>query len=106
MIFQGEEISMTLRGYSYGYDYYAPENGVCFHMLYAVKENLLKRKRYRSFGKIGASLQGMKRLNSLIGLIQYPADQWPPQDDKSKYGLGQIRDTANFFQSLWHSHGE
>jgi hypothetical protein len=32
MIFQGEEISMTLRGYSYGYDYYAPERGVCYHM--------------------------------------------------------------------------
>jgi hypothetical protein len=92
-----------LRGYSYGYDYYAPENGVCFHM-YAVKENLVARKKVPLFWENsdiyrGASLQGMKRLNSLIGLIQYPADQWP-QDDKGKYGLGQIRDTAKFFKTF------
>jgi hypothetical protein len=48
MIFQGEEISMTLRGFSYGYDYYAPENGVCFHM-YAVKENMERRQKVPLF---------------------------------------------------------
>jgi [Skp1-protein]-hydroxyproline N-acetylglucosaminyltransferase len=103
MIFQGEEISMTLRGYSYGYDYYAPENGVCFHM-YAVKENMEKRLKVPLFWENtdtyrGAGLQGMKRLNSLIGLIHYPTNQWP-QEDKELYGLGQIRDTAKFFHTF------
>jgi [Skp1-protein]-hydroxyproline N-acetylglucosaminyltransferase len=103
MIFQGEEISMTLRGYSYGYDYYAPENGVCFHM-YAVKANLERRQKVPLFWENvetyrGAGLQGMKRLNSLIGLIDYPVEQWP-QEDKELYGLGQLRDTAKFFKTF------
>jgi [Skp1-protein]-hydroxyproline N-acetylglucosaminyltransferase len=103
MIFQGEEISMTLRGYSYGYDYYAPEYGVCFHM-YAVKENRARREKIPLFWENvetyrGAALQGMKRLNSIIGLIDYPVDQWP-QEDKELYGLGQIRDTAKFFKTF------
>lgn len=43
MVFQGEEISMGLRGFTYGYDYYAAERSVCFHM-YAIKENEARRK--------------------------------------------------------------
>jgi hypothetical protein len=31
MIFQGEEISMGIRGFTVGYDYYAPDRSVCFH---------------------------------------------------------------------------
>jgi [Skp1-protein]-hydroxyproline N-acetylglucosaminyltransferase len=103
MIFQGEEISMTLRGYSYGYDYYAPENGVCFHM-YAVKENEERRNKVPLFWENvetyrGAGIPAMKRLNSVIGLIDYPASQWP-QEDKELYGLGLIRDTAKFFKTF------
>lgn len=103
MIFQGEEISMTLRGYSYGYDYYAPENGVCYHM-YAVKENKERREKVPLFWENvdiyrGAGIQGMKRLNSIIGLIDYPEDLWP-QQDKELYGLGGIRETAKFFKTF------
>jgi [Skp1-protein]-hydroxyproline N-acetylglucosaminyltransferase len=36
MVFQGEEISIGLRGFTYGYDYYAAERSTCFHM-YAIK---------------------------------------------------------------------
>ena len=31
MIFQGEEMSIGLRGFTIGYDYFAPEKSVCFH---------------------------------------------------------------------------
>jgi hypothetical protein len=31
MIFQGEEMSITLRGFTVGYDFFAPERSVCFH---------------------------------------------------------------------------
>jgi len=31
MIFQGEEISMSLRAFSYGYDFYTPAKNICFH---------------------------------------------------------------------------
>jgi hypothetical protein len=31
MIFQGEEMSIGIRGFTVGYDFYAPERSVCFH---------------------------------------------------------------------------
>lgn len=31
MIFQGEEMSIGIRGFTIGYDYYAPQRSVCFH---------------------------------------------------------------------------
>ena len=43
MIFQGEEISIGVRGFTHGYDFYAPEKSVNFHV-YAQGENKVKRK--------------------------------------------------------------
>ena len=31
MIFQGEEMSVAIRGFTIGYDFFAPERSVCFH---------------------------------------------------------------------------
>eukprot|EP00957_Ditylum_brightwellii_P086696 6596975-Ditylum_brightwellii.AAC.1 len=44
MIFQGEEINMGLRGFTYGYDYYASAYSVCFH-IYAIGENAKRRNK-------------------------------------------------------------
>jgi hypothetical protein len=38
MVFQGEEIAIGIRGFTYGYDFYAPEKSVVFHE-YAVKSS-------------------------------------------------------------------
>ena len=70
MVFQGEEISIGLRGFTYGYDYYAAERSVCFHM-YAIKENEAKRKKVPLFWEnsqvySGTGVRAMKRLNSII----------------------------------------
>lgn len=48
MIFQGEEINIGLRAFTYGYDFYAPEFSVCFHM-YASGKNAKKRNRIKMF---------------------------------------------------------
>lgn len=36
MVFQGEEIGIGIRGFTHGYDFYAPRDSVVFHE-YAVK---------------------------------------------------------------------
>jgi hypothetical protein len=100
MVFQGEEISMGLRGFTYGYDYYAAERGVCFHM-YGIKENKEKRKKVKLFWENspiyrGADVQAMKRLNGIIGITTDPYDH----TDEKKYGLGQIRKTSKFFETF------
>lgn len=100
MVFQGEEISMGLRGFSYGYDYYAAERSVCFHM-YAIKENKEKRKQVHLFWENdgaygGAEMRSMKRLN---GIIHITKDAYDTVDEK-KYGLGKIRETQKFFDTF------
>lgn len=100
MVFQGEEISIGLRGFTYGYDYYAAERSVCFHM-YAIKENEEKRKKVPLFWEHSALYAGvggraMKRLNAIIGMADFPASEWH-QADLHKYGLGNVRQKEKFF---------
>jgi [Skp1-protein]-hydroxyproline N-acetylglucosaminyltransferase len=101
MVFQGEEISIGLRGFTYGYDYYAAERSTCFHM-YAIKENEAKRKKVPLFWEhsdiyAGSGLRAMKRLNTIIKMGNYPPTEWV-QDDIHKYGLGKIRNVEKFFK--------
>jgi len=102
MIFQGEEISMGLRGFSYGYDYYAAERSVCFHM-YAIRENKEKRQKVKLFWENqrlyrGAELQAMKRLNGIIGMAT--SNDTYDHTDEYKYGLGKVRTTSKFFKTF------
>jgi [Skp1-protein]-hydroxyproline N-acetylglucosaminyltransferase len=102
MVFQGEEISMGLRGFTYGYDYYAAERSVCFHM-YAIKENKKKRQSIKLFWEnsrlyTGAEQEAMKRLNGIIAMGD-PTDTFDHTDEK-KYGLGKIRTTKKFFDTF------
>lgn len=103
MVFQGEEISLGLRGFTYGYDYYTPEHGVSFHM-YASRDSSGKRKKvplfwenantYRNVG-----IKAMKRLNMIIGMANHPDEEWQ-HDEIQKYGLGKVRDKAKFFKTF------
>jgi [Skp1-protein]-hydroxyproline N-acetylglucosaminyltransferase len=101
MVFQGEEISIGLRGFTYGYDYYAAERSVCFHM-YAIKENEARRKKIPLFWENsniyeGVGKNAMKRLNNIIGMADFPSVEWE-QKDIQKYGLGKVRKTEKFFE--------
>ena len=103
MVFQGEEISIGLRAFTHGYDFYAAERGVCFHM-YAINENAERRKKIPLFWENGklyqqAAKPAMKRLNALIGMADWPPSEWP-QDDKELYGLGQVRQKEKFFKTF------
>jgi len=100
MVFQGEEISMGLRGFTYGYDYYAPERGVSFHR-YQSRDKEGKRKTvphfwenakvYRDVGR-----KAMMRLNAIIGMAHPSPHSW--QHDEAKYyGLGRVRIPHEFF---------
>mmetsp|Transcript_473 Transcript_473/g.991 ORF Transcript_473/g.991 Transcript_473/m.991 type:complete len:626 (+) Transcript_473:213-2090(+) len=100
MVFQGEEIFMGLRGFTYGYDFYTAETSVAFHM-YAIKENKTKRKKVKLFWENsnlypGAAVQGMKRLNGIIGTGD-PGDVFYAAQQK-EYGLGKVRPKETFYR--------
>lgn len=100
MVFQGEEIFIGLRGWTYGYDYYTAETSVAFHM-YAINGNKDKRKKVKLFWENrnlypGAAVQGMKRLNGIIGTgdlddVFYNAEE-------REYGLGKVRPKEQFYK--------
>jgi len=105
MIFQGEEISIGLRAFTYGYDFYAPQVGVVYH-IYAAKDSTGKRNHVPMFWEnsgiySGAGLAAMKRLNTIIGLNkkEYPLDEWP-HEEQEKYGRGTVRTTEKFYKTF------
>jgi len=103
MVFQGEEISIGMRAFTHGYDFYAAERGVCFHM-YAIKENKERRKNIPKFWENGqmyshAGEPSMKRLNTLIKMKDWPEDEWP-QNEKEYYTLGKVRQPDKFFKTF------
>jgi hypothetical protein len=100
MVFQGEEISMTLRGFTFGYDYYAPSRNTAFH-IYAIRENLESRSKVNKFTENevifpGAKANGYARLNGMVGATREQGIYF--RTDENKYGFGRVRQQEDFFR--------
>ena len=96
-IFQGEEISIGLRGFSYGYDYYSAERSVCYHY-YGRQGVPMFWENSRDYGRAGR--YGMNRLNAIIGMTPPGQDEAKSQwlrTDRVKYGMGRVRTARRFF---------
>ena len=112
MVFQGEEISMAVRGFTFGYDYYAPSRHVAFH-IYAIRDNADKRKNVRTFTENellfpGAKPKAYVRLNSIIGMNGGSHNRDGSEDASGskffdeladEYGLGNVRSPHKFYQT-------
>jgi [Skp1-protein]-hydroxyproline N-acetylglucosaminyltransferase len=102
MLFQGEESSIVIRGFTYGYDFYAPERSVAFH-IYAIKENISRRNRPKFWENetlySGALEKSTARLNGITGLSGSAKKEYYRVDEK-KYGLGKVRDKETYFQTF------
>ena len=82
MIFQGEEINIGLRGFTYGYDYYAPERSVLFHYY----SHGGKDKKVKTFWEHSSDYSGLEQASMarLLGI----SDLLPTQkslDEHKKY---------------------
>jgi [Skp1-protein]-hydroxyproline N-acetylglucosaminyltransferase len=104
MIFQGEEMSIGIRGYTIGYDYYAPERSVCFHH-YSVGENAKKRSKVHHFWENDNKYSGTgrKAMMRLLGIVhmnpEEPIDKWD-HTDEDIYGIGKVRTPENFYDTF------
>lgn len=63
MVFQGEEIGIGIRGFTYGYDFYAPRDSVVFHE-YAVKSQ--RRKKVHMYWEVSMIDFMFSRFNNAI----------------------------------------
>ena len=100
MVFQGEEISIGVRGFSYGYDFYAPRDSVVFHE-YAERSS--RRKKIPMFWENqaqhrGAGYKALKRSMSIIGMApDIDPSEWD-HTEEHKYGIGNVRDVKLFYR--------
>lgn len=104
MIFQGEEMSIGIRGFSVGYDMYAPERSVCFHH-YAVGENAKKRNKVPHFWENARDYKGVGRnaMQRLLGIVhmnpEIDRDSWD-HSEEDMYGLGGVRTPEKFYETF------
>ena len=100
MVFQGEEIAIGIRGFTHGYDFYAPKTSVVFHE-YAEKSD--RRKKIHMFWEHSEAHKGegqksLKRSMSVVRMsLDIPDDQYD-HSDISKYGLGTVRDVELYYK--------
>lgn len=103
MVFQGEEIAMAVRAWTFGYDFYALERNVCFH-IYVEGANKEKREKVPLFWENkglyhGSMEKALLRLLGIIGMNKSTVKllSWDHTHDK-RYGMGQVRTNSKFFE--------
>jgi len=97
LIFQGEEMSIGVRGFTIGYDFYAPEKGVCFHH-YERKGVPKFFAHNRVFA--GAGIQSMSRMLAIVHMNPgLDPSKWDHTDEE-KYGIGgvEFRSPEHFYE--------
>eukprot|EP01035_Chromulina_nebulosa_P021022 gene21022-27245_t len=100
MVFQGEEIAIGIRGFTHGYDFYAPRESVAFHE-YA--DGSSRRKKIHMFweNSRGHQGEGQKSLRRATGIIGMAPDVDPKTWDhteEDRYGLGTVRPLELFYK--------
>ena len=89
----GEEIAIGIRGFTYGYDFYAPKDSVVFHE-YAEKSN--RRKKIHMFWENsekhkGEGQKSLKRSMAIIGMAPDLDPSTWDHAEMNRYGLGRGR---------------
>ena len=100
-LFSEEEISIALRGFSIGYDFYSPARNVCFHT-FANGENKKDREKVPLFWenekRYGEDADHFRsRVKAMIGLSPEKNVHAWNHVGKELYGLGGARQVTKFF---------
>jgi hypothetical protein len=100
MVFQGEEINVGIRGFTYGYDFYAPRDSVVFHE-YA--ENSSRRKKIPMFWENSQAHKGegqksLRRATAVIGMAPDLDPTTYNHEELDRYGVGSVRSLDLFYK--------
>ena len=100
MVFQGEEINVGIRGFTHGYDFYAPRDSVVFHE-YA--ENSLRRKKIPMFWEHSEAHKGegqksLRRATAVIGMAPDLDPTTYNHEELDRYGIGNVRKLDLFYK--------
>lgn len=107
-MFQGEEINIAVRGFTYGYDFYTPTHQVCFHY-YAVSAAGQKKERQKvplfwSVSNQYSNILGIKSTQRSNQIIELRLKGKKTREEKEKefvdykkYGIGNARSVDLFY---------
>ena len=94
---KGDEISIGIRAFTYGYDLYAPERNVVFHQYQSKKSIPRFFENLQLYSGIASASH--QRLNALVGLAHPDAHPYQPSEAEL-YGNGHIRNVQTFFSTF------
>jgi len=101
MIFQGEEMSIAVRGFTIGYDFFSPEQSVCFHH-YAKGKNTASRGKVNHFWENAPKFAGVGKaaMLRLLGIVhmnpEIDTKKWL-HSEEDRYGIGNVRTPEKFY---------
>ena len=101
-LFDGEEMSMALRMFTHGYDFYAPDRDVVYH-LYSPNDNKIRPVfwEHEWNKKWKTARESEYRINYIMGLHKLFHPYYPVSSidlrEINKYGCGNIRDKNDFW---------
>ena len=97
-------MSIGIRGFTIGYDFYATERSICFHH-YANGKNKAKRGKVKTFWEhankyAGTGKKAMKRLLGIVHMNpEIPQTEWDHAEE-DVYGLGGVRTPEKFYETF------
>merc|ERR1712238_588260 len=101
MTFQGEEMSIGIRGFTIGYDFFSPERSICFHH-YAEGKNKEGRNKVNHFWENAPKYEGVGKtaMQRLLGIVhmnpEIDTKTWS-HDEEDRYGIGKVRTPEKFY---------
>lgn len=102
MIFQGEEMSIGIRGFTIGYDYYAPMRSVCFHHYASMNKDRVNVPHFWENSQEYAGV-GKKAMARLLGIVhmnpETDSSKWS-HEEENFYGLGTVRTPEKFYETF------
>lgn len=102
MVASGEDISIGLRRFTHGFDFYAPSTNVAFHTTSSSYDGTnIKDMQTKIWDKNSNKSIIKNSLMRLLGMINMNLNiddaMWSHREE-NKYGLGNVRTASKFFQ--------
>lgn len=98
-------MSIAIRGWTIGYDFYTPERSVCFHHYAESAAGRKKRAGVPTFWENAKAFEGtgMQAMARLLGIVHMNPEKSPESwnhTDEDRYGLGGVRVPEKLYSVL------
>jgi hypothetical protein len=103
-VYMNEDVSVSIRAFTHGYDFYAPERPVAFYSDDDTANDPSSRRGRFYLDKLekdkGTGKSSLDRLYGIVKLNPHtPLNSWSHKEEE-KYGLGKTRDYSKFFSTF------